>query len=584
MIGKCATIVTGDIVYSPRLAGAIYDVAIIIGLRSSLSASGAAEGDAAMMLLGTMLAIAASTFVSEDLACIGAGVLAAQGGIGYAPAAFACFAGIFGGDVLTMLAGRWLSRKALTRAPLRWVLSPEAVDRSAAWFSKRETAAIFISRLLPGSRVATYFAAGLFSKRPGWIVCCLAVAAALWAPALVGASMLMGREFVERISGNTLWALLGAMLAVYLLMRLVRALATHRGRRMLTGTFKRWAHWEFWPMWLFYPPVIAYIAGLALRYRGLTFTACNPGITPASGIVGESKIDILRKLGDTGGYAEGTVARAALIARATPLEAQLAQARAFMTEHGLTYPIALKPDRGERGAGVSIARDDAALESHLRASVEDTVIQAYVRTGEHGGEYGVFYYRLPNEPHGRVFRITDKRMPVLSGDDVRTLEQLILDDPRAVAMARHYIAAQGARADVVIPAGERVQLVELGTHSRGSIFLDGTALLTPALQAAIDRVSKRFDGYFFGRYDIRTADTEAFRRGEGFQVIELNGVTSEATSIYDPRYSVFDAYRTLFEQWRIAFEIGAQNIARGAQPLGLRELWRLVRTRGRGGM
>jgi hypothetical protein len=111
--------------------------------------------------------------------------------------------------------------------------------------------------------------------------------------------------------------------------------------------------------------------------------------------------------------------------------------------------------------------------------------------------------------------------------------------------------------------------------------LDGTALLTPALESAIDRVSKRFDGYFFGRYDIRTANTEAFRRGEAFQVIELNGVTSEATSIYDPRYSVIDAYRTLFEQWRIAFEIGAQNIARGAQPLGLADLWRLIRTRGR---
>ncbi len=552
--------------------------AALCGLIHPLAA-GAADGDP-LMLLGAMLAIAASTFVSEDLACIGAGALAAQGGIGFAPAAFACFSGIFMGDALTMLTGRWLGRKALTRAPLRWVLSPQSVDRSAVWFSQRETAAIFVSRLLPGSRVATYFAAGVFSRRPGWILACMAAAAALWAPALVGASMLLGREFVERISGSAIGALLAAALCVLLLTRLARALATHRGRRMLAGAIKRWARWEFWPMWLFYPPVILHIARLAIRYRGLTFTACNPGI-PASGIVGESKIDILDKLGQPGGYAEGSVARATLIPHTLPLEAQLARARAFMSEHALTYPVALKPNRGERGAGVSIARDDAAVERHLRASTDDTVIQAYVPTGASGGEYGVFYYRFPDEAHGRVFRITDKRMPVLTGDGVRTLEQLILDDPRAVAMARHYIQMQGTRAYEVIPSGGRVQLVELGTHSRGSIFLDGTALRTPALEAAIDRVSRRFDGFFFGRYDIRTADTEAFRRGEGFQVIELNGVTSEATSIYDPRYSVIDAYRTLFAQWRIAFEIGARNRARGARVLRLKDLWRLLRTRGR---
>ena len=46
-------------------------------------------------------------------------------------------------------------------------------------------------------------------------------------------------------------------------------------------------------------------------------------------------------------------------------------------------------------------------------------------------------------------------------------------------------------------------------------------------------------------------------------MIELNGVTSEATSIYDPKNSVFAAYGILFEQWRIAFEIGAQNRERG---------------------
>ena len=60
-------------------------------------------------------------------------------------------------------------------------------------------------------------------------------------------------------------------------------------------------------------------------------------------------------------------------------------------------------------------------------------------------------------------------------------------------------------------------------------------------------------------------------------MIELNGVTSEATNIYDARHSLADAYRVLFEQWSLAFEIGAANRERGHPVDGPLELWRLYR-------
>ncbi|NIM61209.1 MAG: carboxylate--amine ligase, partial [Acidobacteria bacterium] len=79
---------------------------------------------------------------------------------------------------------------------------------------------------------------------------------------------------------------------------------------------------------------------------------------------------------------------------------------------------------------------------------------------------------------------------------------------------------------------------------------------TEALERRIDDVSSGFDGFFFGRYDLRVQDLDAFAGGRGFKIVELNGVTSEATHIYDPRHSLLDAWRTLFRQWRLAFEIG----------------------------
>ena len=47
-------------------------------------------------------------------------------------------------------------------------------------------------------------------------------------------------------------------------------------------------------------------------------------------------------------------------------------------------------------------------------------------------------------------------------------------------------------------------------------------------------------------------------------MLELNGVTSESTNIYDPNNSLLDAYRVLFKQWSIAFEIARQNRSLGA--------------------
>jgi hypothetical protein len=92
----------------------------------------------------------------------------------------------------------------------------------------------------------------------------------------------------------------------------------------------------------------------------------------------------------------------------------------------------------------------------------------------------------------------------------------------------------------------------------------------------MDRISKTYDGFYFGRYDIRTPSVEDFQQGRNFKVVELNGVTSEATHIYDPRNSLWDAYRVLFAQWRIAFEIGAQNRLRSTGPTPLRTLAGLI--------
>ena len=193
-----------------------------------------------------------------------------------------------------------------------------------------------------------------------------------------------------------------------------------------------------------------------------------------------------------------------------------------------------------------------------------------------GPEFGIFYVRRPSEDCGRIFSITEKRRLWLKGDGVRTVEELILDDARAVCMARFHLRQHAEHIDDIPLKDELFPLVEIGAHCRGSLFLDGSRIWTPELEASIDRIAKSAPGFYFGRFDLRAPSEAAFQRGEGLKVLELNGVTSEATHIYDPANGLGQAYRALAQQWRTAFEIAAENRERGFEPTSPLELCRLL--------
>jgi hypothetical protein len=344
----------------------------------------------------------------------------------------------------------------------------------------------------------------------------------------------------------------------------------YKNRRLFWGFILRKLRWEFWPLWVFYLPVIFNIALLAIRFKSATlFSACNPAI-PGGGVVGESKARILDGLASS----FDRVARYRLI----PLSPNQAERKLlisdFMRENNLSFPIVLKPDVGERGMGVKIIKSSGEIDLFLKNAQFDTIVQEYIE----GHEFGVFYFRYPDEEKGSIFSITNKILPVVVGDGINTLERLILGDSRAVCLARIYFAKNSDRLDSIPRRGEECRLTDLGTHSKGAVFSDGSELKTQALEDAFDKISRSFEGFFFGRYDVRTPSIETFKNGE-FSIIELNGATSEATHIYDPKFNLIAAYKTLFEQWRICFEIGAKNRDLGSETTSIFKLLKYARTK-----
>ena len=370
-----------------------------------------------------------------------------------------------------------------------------------------------------------------------------------------------------RVPVLVVWVL-GLISAMFGL-RWMLTLRSFESRRLLVGFVLRKLRWEFWPVWAAYLPLVPYLLYLAIRYRSpLLFTAANPGI-PSGGLAGESKSEILRHLranidaSGPSGIAEFQVVR------------NEHEARIALATMDLMFPVVLKPDVGERGSGVAVIRSEEELRRYFfRKGPCNYLLQRYIP----GVEFGVFYVRHPEEARGRISSMTEKRFPMIRGDGRSSLWELILRDPRAVCMARTYRRLSRHSMQRIVDDGELVQLVELGSHCRGAIFNDGSALLTPELEAEIERISRRHPGFFLGRFDIRAATVEEFRAGR-FWVIELNGVSAEPTHIYDPRVSLFDAYRAMFSQWRAAFAIGAVHRSRGVAPMKLGELWGILRRR-----
>ena len=280
--------------------------------------------------------------------------------------------------------------------------------------------------------------------------------------------------------------------------------ALRKGYRNFFGRLKRWSRWEFWPPYLFYPPVAVYIAYLGIKFRNSTlFTAANPAI-PASGFVGESKHQILENLRTAASW----LPHSTLLTGGSATQ-RLAEAEVFMHGHDLQFPVVLKPDAGQRGSGVSIIRSFEQMQEYLTRASFPVIVQEYIP----GEEYGVFYYRYPGDRRGRIFSVTEKQMPVLLGDGKHTLEELILADDRAVCMTDFYLRKNSERIQEIPGMGEKVKLVEIGTHCRGAIFLDGGDAITPELEEVVDQIAQSFDGFYFGRFDIRVPSRQDFRAG-----------------------------------------------------------------------
>lgn len=321
---------------------------------------------------------------------------------------------------------------------------------------------------------------------------------------------------------------------------------------------------EYWPFWILYLPVFVQYLILSIRSRSLTFFAAANPLMFLGGLVGESKISILKAI-------PSNLLPESIYFEKPPTLSEVAEA---IAKHHISFPFVIKPDIGERGKGVAVIKHMSELQDYLQQHPTACIIQSFL---EEPLEFGVLYYRLPDGSASGITSIVAKAFLSITGDGHQTIEQLIRQSERAQLQLETLLRKFDQVKNNILASGEQMLLEPIGNHCRGTRFIDANGLITPKMVTSFDQIANHIDGFFIGRFDVKVTSVEDLEKGN-IKIMELNGIASEPGHIYDPNTPLYKAYKALFNHYRWVYRIATQNRQLGVTLPKLKTVIQQLRT------
>ncbi len=306
-------------------------------------------------------------------------------------------------------------------------------------------------------------------------------------------------------------------------------------------------------MVLYFPTAI-YWTWLIIKSRSLTFfTLTNPQ-EEFGGFFGESKDKALRMIQPQ--YLPTTTPT---ILHGTSLEEVLK----VIDTVGITYPLIIKPNWGERGVNVEMMRNDEELAAYLKNTDRDSIVQEYI---DYPIELGVFYHRHPGTGESRITGIVEKQLMGVIGDGKSTVLELMEQRDRLRFQIDRAKRTKPEVLKSVLSEGEELLLEPIGNHNRGTKFMDGCHRISDELVTVFDDIASTINGFYYGRFDVKVHDWDGFYRGEGIRILEVNGVYSEPAHIYDPNWKLLDAWKEIVRHMSYVYDLAKANRNKGYKP------------------
>jgi len=312
--------------------------------------------------------------------------------------------------------------------------------------------------------------------------------------------------------------------------------------------FKKNTNWEYWPSFMFYIPVVPYAFYLALKSKSFGFfSAVNPAIE-GSGNGLESKYGTIQLIPKK--YKPETIY--------IKIGEKIYTILPKLVTNNINFPLIIKPDIGFRGLLVKKINSESELSEYItKYNSINLIIQEYI---ELKNECGIFYHRIPGEKTGKITSITLKKYLTVIGDGTSSISELILKDERAKIYVSLISELNKDRLQTIPKKNEEIVLNIIGNHSKGTQFINGNEFINKELTNYFDTLSTSIKGWYYGRVDIKYTSFEDLKKGENLKIIEINGIISEPTHIYDAsKGTYFEALKSIKNHWKLVYLIGVKN-------------------------
>ena len=323
----------------------------------------------------------------------------------------------------------------------------------------------------------------------------------------------------------------------------------------------RWETWDWRIKYVFIAPVWGWCC---IRARSpWFFTAANPTLT-FGGFDGESKMEMYTQL------PPGTYPRSILI----HCEMSFEKAWSRISQSGLRFPLAVKPDVGKMGLmfrRINSCEELRYYHGHIRCHY---IAQEFV---DYPLELSIFYYRMPGHRTGTITGFIRKDFLEVTGDGASTLWQMILAHPRAQFRLSEMRSKHEDKLDWIIPAGCRYFLSRALNLSRGGRLVSLEDQKDHALLKVFDDISHYTGNFYYGRYDVKCQSIEDLKQGKNFSILEYNGSGAEPHHVYGNGYSLSEACSILAQHWEMLYRISQANRRNGIPYWTFSRGWKFLR-------
>ena len=316
--------------------------------------------------------------------------------------------------------------------------------------------------------------------------------------------------------------------------------------------FKRIIDWEHWPFKLLYAPISPLWLWYIMRSGSVWFfTPSNPKLT-FGGMEGEPK----REMHDL--LPKEFVPETFNVLPSDNFEI----VEQMLQEYKINFPLIVKPEVG--GQGILFRKLDSVelLKNYHQKVPVEYIIQQMVT---YPIEVSVFYYRFPNQSKGVVTGFLHKIPLQVIGDGEHTIQQLILQHPKAYKREAELQIKHGTHFNKVLQSGEKYMLSYAANHNRGAQFINLQNEIDDRLVSIFDKISISINDFFYGRYDIMCTSVENMKQGKGFSILEYNGCGAEPNHFYDTGYTLIGAYKEILMHWKILYKISRFNHQQGVK-------------------